>query len=68
MRGMEREGEDLHYAEFFEQGNIKPKITPERARIILQDNGLTVTQDQAAAILVFLQRLALIILAPTNHK
>jgi hypothetical protein len=68
MRSMEKDGEDLRDAEFFEQGNFKPKITPERARIILQDHGLTVTQDQAAAILAFLQRLALIFLASTNHK
>ena len=67
MRSMEKDGEDLRDVGFFEQSNIKPKITPERARIILQDNGLTVTQDQAAEILVFLQRLALIFLASTNH-
>ncbi len=68
MRSMERDGEDLQGAELFEQDNIKPKITPERARTILQEYGLTVSQDQATAILAFLQRLALIFLASTKNK
>jgi hypothetical protein len=65
---MERNGEELHGEEFFEQDNTTSKITPERARIILQEHGLTVNQDQAAAILSFLRRLALIFLASTKHK
>jgi len=66
MRSMENDGKYLEGAEFFEQGNTKPKITPERAWTILREYGLTVSQDQAMAILAFLQRLALIFLASTK--
>ena len=40
--------------------NPVDKITPERARLILQEYGLAVSLEQADAILAFLRRLAIL--------
>ena len=43
-------------------------ITPERARAILQEYGLIVTQQQAEEILVFLRRLGILTLSQLLKK
>ncbi|HEY4288165.1 MAG TPA: hypothetical protein VGN00_13760 [Puia sp.] len=43
-------------------------ITPERARAILQEYGLNVSQEQAEEILVFLRRLGILTLSQLLKK
>jgi hypothetical protein len=43
-------------------------ITPERARAILQDYGLNVSQQQADDILIFLRRLGILTLSQLLKK
>jgi hypothetical protein len=53
---------------FSDQENIGDKITPERARLILQRHGLDVSLEQADAILAFLRRFAMLTLAQIFDK
>jgi hypothetical protein len=45
---------------FSDQENTAEKITPERARSILQKHGLEVSLERADAILTFLRRLVIL--------
>lgn len=65
--GMINEGSD--YEQAGSSGTENPaivKLTPERARLILQEHGMEVSLDQADAILAFLRRLASI--CNSNHS
>lgn len=57
---MERGGAEQDNPLFSDQENNEGKITPERARLILQKHGLDVSLEQADAILAFLRRLAML--------
>jgi hypothetical protein len=65
---MEKNLADQREEEFFEEDNPQLIVTPERARTILQKHGLAVSQEQAAAVLTFLRRLALTFLASTKYR
>ena len=53
---------------FSDQENTIDKITPDRARSILQKHGLDVNLEQADAILTFLRRLAILTLPQLFDK
>jgi len=55
---MENVGDDYTQAGSSAQENPASKLTPERARSILLENGMEVSLEQANAILAFLRRLA----------
>lgn len=63
---MENEGSG--YAQMGSSGTEAPviKLTPEQARLILQEHGMEVGLEQADAILSFLRRLASI--CNSNHS
>ncbi len=53
---------------FSDQENTVDKITPDRARLILQNHGLDVSLEQADAILAFLRSLAILTLPQLFDK
>jgi len=56
---MENVGSGYAQAGSSEMEELTPKkLTPERARLILQEHGMDVSLEQADAILAFLRRLA----------
>ena len=63
---MENVGNDYAQTGFGGTENIDTRLTPERARSILLENGMEVSLDQAEAILAFLRRLASI--CNSNHN
>jgi hypothetical protein len=65
---MERGGLENDNPVFSDQENTEGKITPERARSILQKHGLEVSLEQADAILAFLRRLAILTLPQLFDK
>jgi hypothetical protein len=65
---MERGGFDNDDPVFYDQEDTEEKITPERARLILQKHGLAVSLEQADAILTFLRRLAILTLPQLFDK
>jgi len=65
---MERGGLENDNPVFSDQENAVDKITPERARSILQTHGLEVSLEQADAILTFLRRLAILTLPQLFDK
>jgi len=65
---MEKEGLENDNPVFSDQENTGDKITPERARAILQKHGLEVSLEQADAIMTFLRRLAILTLPQLFDK
>jgi hypothetical protein len=65
---MERGGDEQNNPLFSDQENNEGKITPDKARSILQKHGLDVSLEQADAILAFLRRLAILTLPQLFDK
>ena len=65
---MEGGKEKKDSALFSDQENNADKVTPERARAILNEHGLEVSLEQADEILRFLRRLAILTLPQLFDK